>query len=103
MIVLVLIAVVLIGTAVALVARGLIAPRLRTIDTLGQISRYGFEGSLELEPASGVRGVFDSLAWGLGSIFTEKLNLLNEDRLRKQLAAAGMYHISPSEVIGYGV
>jgi tight adherence protein C len=102
MVILVIIGVVFLGTAVALFARGLIAPRLRTIDTLGQIGRYGFEGSLELEPASGLRGVVDSLASGIGSIFTEKLNLLNEERLQKQLAAAGMYHISPSEVIGYG-
>jgi tight adherence protein C len=102
-IVLVLIGVVLVGIAVALVARGLIAPRLRTVDTLGQIGRYGFEGSLDLEPSDSLRGVFDSLASGLGRIFTEKLNLLNEERLRKQLAAAGMYQVSPSEVIGYGV
>jgi tight adherence protein C len=102
-VILLLLALVLVGTAVAFVARGLIAPRIRTMDTLSQIGRYGFTGSLELEPPGGMRGAFDSVASGLGRLVTERLNLLNEERLRKQLAAAGMYHIPPSEVVGYGV
>jgi tight adherence protein C len=98
-----IIGVVLLGAGTALIARGLIAPRLRTIDTLGQIGHYGFEGALDFEPASGLRGVVEATASSIGKLLTERLNLLNEDRLRKQLAAAGMYHVTPREVIGYGV
>lgn len=103
MIVLLLLAIVLLGTAVVLVTRGLISHRLRTIDTLGQIGRYGFAGTPDLEPPSGFRGVVDSLASGLGLLLTDRLKLMSEDRLQKQLAAAGMYQSTPGEVIGYGL
>jgi tight adherence protein C len=102
-IILLLLAIVLLGTAVVLITRGLIAGRLRTIDTLGQIGRYGFTGTIELEPPSGLRGVTDSIASGLGLILTDRLKLMSEDRLQKQLAAAGMYQSTPGEVIGYGL
>jgi tight adherence protein C len=102
-IILLLLAIALFGTAVVLITRGLIAGRLRTIDTLGQIGRYGFTGNLELEPPSGLRGVVDSLASGLGLILTDRLKLMSEDRLQKQLAAAGMYQSTPGEVLGYGL
>jgi tight adherence protein C len=102
-IILLLLAIVLLGTAVVLITRGLIAGRLRTIDTLGQIGRYGFTGTLELEPPSGFRGVADSIASGLGLILTDRLKLMSEDRLQKQLAAAGMYQSTPGEVIGYAL
>jgi tight adherence protein C len=97
-----LIGVVLLGTAVALIARALIVPRLRTVDTLGQIGRYGFTGTFDLEPPGGVRGAFDGFASSLGRLLTERLQLMSEDRLRKQLAMAGMYQTEPREMIGYG-
>jgi tight adherence protein C len=103
MIIFLLIGLVLLGTAVALVARGLIVARLRTIDTLGQIGRYGFAGTFELEPPSGLRGVLDSVASGIGQLLTERLKLMDEERLRKQLSAAGMYSTSPRMLIGYGL
>ena len=102
MIVFLLIALLLFGTAVALIARALISPRLRTVDTLGQIGRYGFTGTFDLEPPGGLRGAFDGVAGSLGRLLTERLQVMNEDRLRKQLAMAGMYQTEPREVIGYG-
>jgi tight adherence protein C len=101
-IVFLLIGVALLGTAVALIARGLILTRLRTIDNLGQIGRYGFTGTFDLEPPSGLLGAFNGIASGLGLLLTERFQVMNEERLRKQLAAAGMYQTSPREVIGYG-
>lgn len=103
MIIFLLIAVLLVGIAVALIARGVIDARLRTVDNLGQIGRYGFTGAFDLEPPGGLRGAFDAIASGLGRLLTERLQIMNEERLRKQLAAAGMYQSSPREVIGYGV
>ena len=101
MILLLLLGLLLIATAVALVSRGVIAARLRTVETLGQIGHYGFVGGLELEPPSGLRGFIDSAAGGLGLLLTERLNILNEERLRKNLIAAGMYTTSPRTVVGY--
>ena len=101
MIVLLLLGLLLLGAAVALVSRGVIAARLRTVDTLGQIGHYGFVGGADLEPPSGVRGFFDSAAAGLGLLVTQRLKILNEERLRKNLIAAGMYNTSPRTVVGY--
>ena len=102
MIIFLILSVLLLGTAVALISRALIDQRLRTVDTLGQIGRYGFTGNLDLEPPGGLLGAFNSVASGLGQLLTERLQIMNEDRLRKQLAAAGMYQTTPREVIGYG-
>ena len=103
MIVLLLLGLLLIGTAVALLSRGVIVARLRTIDTLGQIGRYGFGGGSELEPVGGLRGFLDSAAAGLGLLLTEHLKILDEERLRKNLIAAGMYRTSPRTLIGYSL
>src|SRR5438552_15054709 len=99
MIIFLLIGLLLLGIAVALVARGMIVARLRTTDTLGQIGHYGFGGPVELEPTGGLRGFLDSAAAGLGQLITG-LNLMNEPRLKKTLNAAGMYRTSARPTIG---
>jgi tight adherence protein C len=96
-----IIALVLFGTAVALITRGVIAARLRTADNIGQIGHYGFAGTPELKPIGGLRGYIDSAAAGIGRLFTDELHLINEERLRKTLIAAGMYRTSPRTIIGY--
>ncbi len=101
MIVFLIIGLVLFGTAVVLITRGVVAARLRTADNLGQIGRYGFVGTPELKPIGGLRGYIDSAAAGIGRLFTEDLHLVNEERLRKTLIAAGMYRTSPRTIIGY--
>jgi len=101
-IIILLIGLVLLGTAVVLIARGVIDARLRTSDNLMQIGQYGFAGAPpELKPTGGVRGFFDSAADGIGVLLTERLRLINEDRLRKTLVMAGMYKTSPRMLIGY--
>jgi tight adherence protein C len=100
-IILLLIGLLLLGTAVALITRGVIAARLRTADNLDQIGRYGFTGTPELTPTGGVRGFIDSTAAGIGQFLSENLHLVNEERLRKSLVAAGMYRTSPRTLIGY--
>jgi tight adherence protein C len=102
-IVLFLLSLVLIGVAVALVARGVMVSRLRTVDTLEQIGYYGFGGGVVVEPQGGLRGFFDSAASGVGVILTDRLNIVNEERLRKNLIAAGMYQTTPRQVIGYSL
>ncbi|HEY3577840.1 MAG TPA: type II secretion system F family protein [Gaiellaceae bacterium] len=103
MIVLLLLGLLLLGTAVALVSRGVIVARLRTIDNLGQIGRYGFAGAAELQPVGGLRGFIDSAAAGLGLLVTEHLKILDEDRLRRNLISAGMYQTTPRTVVGYSL
>jgi tight adherence protein C len=98
---LLLIGLLFLGTAVVLIARGVIAARLRTADTLGQIGRYGFAGTPDMHPTNDLRGFFDSAAASIGQLLTEQLKLINEDRLRKTLVAAGMYNTSPRMLIGY--
>jgi tight adherence protein C len=99
---LLLLSLLFIGVAVALIARGMIASRLRTTDTLGQIGQYGFGGPIDFEPTAGFRGFLDSVAAGIGQIITG-LNLMNEPRLRKTLNAAGMYRTTPRTIIGYSL
>jgi tight adherence protein C len=84
-------------------ARGVIAARLRAVDTLGQIGHYGFVGGGELESPGGLRGFLDSAASGIGVLLAERLNVVNEERLRKNLIAAGMYRTTPRQVIGYSL
>jgi len=101
MVVILLIGLVLLATAVTLVARGVIAARLRTADTLGQIGRYGFAGTAELQPTGGLRQFIDSAAAAVGLVLTEQLKLVNTERLRKTLVSAGMYDTSPRTLISY--
>jgi len=100
-IILLLIGLLLLGTAVVLITRGVISARLRTSDNLGQIGRYGFAGTPELTPTGGLRGYIDSAAAGIGRLLSEHLHIVNEERLRKTLISAGMYKTSPRMLIGY--
>jgi tight adherence protein C len=103
-IVLLLLGLVLLATAVVLISRGANVARFRTADNLTQIGHYGFAGgAIELEPHPGLRGFFDSAASGLGELLTNRLNLINEERLRKNLIAAGRYQTTPREIIGYSL
>jgi tight adherence protein C len=89
------------AAAVALVARGVIAARLRAVDTLGNIGRYGFRGVGSLEPAEGLRGWFDDFAGSIGNLLLRRLQFGDEDRLRKTLISAGMYQTTPRMLMGY--
>jgi tight adherence protein C len=100
-IVVLLIGLLLLATAVALVARGVIAARLRTADNLGQIGRYGFGGVTELRPVGGLRGYLDSAASSIGLLLSDRLGLMDLERRRKTLVSAGMYRTSPRMLVGY--
>jgi tight adherence protein C len=91
------------AAAVALVARGVIAARLRTVDSLGHIGRYGFAGVGRLEPATGLKGMIDDFAGSIGRLILQQLRFGDEDRLRRQLVSAGMYQVTPRMLLGYQV
>jgi tight adherence protein C len=98
-----LIGLVLTALAVTLIARAVVAPRLRASETLGQIGRYGFAGYVEPRETGGARGFLDDIAAAVGSLFVDRLKLFDEERLRKDLVAAGMYGVSPRMLMGYQV
>jgi tight adherence protein C len=102
MIVVLLIGLLLVATSVALFARSLVAPRLRTTDTLTKIQRYGFSSTAEPETRFALRNLLDPAASGLGRVFSD-LKLLDEERMRKQLLTAGMYRTQPRTIIGYSL
>src|SRR5436190_23012380 len=83
------------ATAVALVARGLIAARLRAVDTLGNIGRYGFRGVGALETAAGLRGWFEDFLGSVGKLLLDQLRLGIEDHFRTQIVYAGLYRMTP--------
>ena len=102
MIALLFISLILLFTAVVLIARGLMAARLRATDNLVQIGHYGYSGTaIDLEGPDGARGLIDSTAASIGAFLTQRLNIMNEERLRKTLISAGMYDTSPRVLIGY--
>jgi tight adherence protein C len=91
------------AVAVALIAQGVIAARLRAVETLGQIGHYGFTGPVDLEPSPGLRGMLNDVASSVGTLVVERMHLFNEELLRKQLIQAGMYRTSPRMLMGYQV
>src|SRR5205814_2136354 len=97
MILLFLTGLVLLGVAVALLARAAALPRLRVDEQLRQIDVYGFggaaaEGALPAGPAP-TKGLSE-LAERVGRFTAAKVDAL-EPMPRKSLLAAGYYTLSP--------
>jgi tight adherence protein C len=98
----ILIGAVLVGTAVALAARALVMPRIRTNEMLEQIPAYGFKGNkADGEPAEGLRFALDGLAGMLGRLVGGRFG--SETDLRNKLMSAGIYKLSPRKFIGYRI
>ena len=91
----------LVGTAVALLSRAMMVSRLRATDTLTQIGRYGFTGGADQERDPGFRGLLESGATWLGRVFTDGLHVVNTERLQKTLVAAGIRQTTPDMMVGY--
>ena len=101
MILTLLIGLVLTAVAVTFVARAFIISRMQTAETLVQIGRYGFGGYVEPRETPGARGFIDDVAAVVGTFFVDRLNIFDEEALRKQLVMAGMYRVSPRMLMGY--
>ena len=94
--------VVLAGTAVALLARAVVMPRIRTNETLAQIPAYGFKGTKpEAEKTGGIRLALDGVAGTIGGLVGGRFG--SEADLRNKLMSAGLYRTSPRKFIGYRV
>jgi tight adherence protein C len=102
MVLLVIIGLALTGSAVALVARAVTLPRIRTAERLGQIGAYGVPLPVE-EPGGGVSAALDRLATSLGAKLGPILRGGEEQELRGLLMTAGMYSTGPGLFLGYRV
>ena len=103
MIVLLVLGLLLLGTAVVLLSRAMIVPRLRATDTLAQIGHYGFTGGADQEREPGFRGFLDWGATWLGRVFTDGLHVVNTERMQKTLIAAGIRQTTPTNWSATGV
>src|SRR5688500_15906877 len=102
MILVLLIALVLVGTAAALLLRAAALPRVRASERLGEIAAYGFDAPLApLAPSTPVRKPLEDLAKRLGDLAGGRLRASQEKSLRRDLLAAGLYRTSPRTVLGY--
>ena len=99
-------AIVLLGIAFMLIARGLFSPESASSETVSQIGAYGFSGVTRercREPGErrSLRGFFDGIAVWLGEHLGSRLSRLSATELRERLISAGMYTTSPGRIFGY--
>jgi len=92
------------GAAVTLATRALAMPRVRAVETLGQIDAYGFAGRKVESPRKGtLQPALDHLAYALGGMIAKRFGGLREAKLRAELVAAGMYGTTPRKFLGYRI
>jgi tight adherence protein C len=92
------------GTAVALAARALAMPRARTAESLAQIADYGYAGPRAPRSRQGpLTGALDSLANRTGAWVAKRVGSLREAKLRDELMAAGIYGLTPRKFMGYRI
>jgi tight adherence protein C len=100
-------ALVLTGSAVALLGRALLKPRMQATETVAEVRSYGFKGTRvtprEAHPDRGLALLprLDSLAAKIGDAVARHFPSLGSKAIRQNLTAAGMYTTSPGQVLGY--
>jgi tight adherence protein C len=90
------------GGAVALAGRAAVFGRIRTASRIEELAPYGFgadapaDGDQRETPVEGV-------VRRVGDLTAERLSGADDDDLRRELMAAGMYRTSPRTLLGYRV
>jgi tight adherence protein C len=98
-----LIALGLVGVALALFARAAVFGRIQADDNVGRIAAYGYNRG-ELAKVLPKRApMFPKLAAWVGSSFAGGALAKQQEQLRTTLLAAGMWRTSPATVQGYRV
>ena len=91
----------LLGGAVALAGRAAVFGRIRIATRLEGLAPYGFGADRSADgaqPETRVQGV----ARRVGDLTADRLNRVeDDDKLRRELMAAGMYRTSPRALLGY--
>lgn len=102
MILLAILALLLFGVTVALLAWATVLPRARALHRLGQISAYGggiADTSQDAAPQSS-SAIVDGLAHRIGRLVARAVGA-REEGGRKKLMAAGLYRLGPNALVGY--
>ncbi len=104
MILVLILAALLAGLAVALVVRAITAGRLRNQALLAQVGSYGFTAPPEAA-AQGPRRepALKRLATWVGEHFEDRVDERRRERIRSQLNAAGLYRMTVARWIGYRI
>lgn len=101
---LLIIGLVLTGTAVALLARAIALPRIRSAERIQRIASYGAPEAEEVAYGEeGLSGRFDRIAERVGGALIPSLGGDDPEEVRTLLVSAGMYGISPGRFLGYRV
>jgi tight adherence protein C len=92
------------GTAVALGLRAAFMPRIGAVKQLEQIHAYGFAGEDGRERSRRtLRQGVDGLATLVGKAVGTRSSRFSEGEVRKQLVSAGLYTVAPATFLGYRV
>jgi tight adherence protein C len=101
MVLMVILAVLLAGTALSLVIRAVVLPRIRYGENLGRIAAYGFSGEAAAVEPPGRSPVFPEFATRLGRLFTRETPGQREQELRRIILSAGLWETKTATVVGY--
>jgi tight adherence protein C len=101
MVLMILTSLVLIGIGATLIARAIGTGRVRTSATLENIEAYGFvrDEAAEARPTTTIRELVDTIADAAGRLVAGRIG--GEERVRKDLIAAGIYNVAPRKLMGY--
>jgi tight adherence protein C len=106
MIIFLIIGLALMALAVTLGVRAANTARVRSSQALERIDSYGFTGRTEsvIVKSGGVAvAAVDDLVSRLGDFVSTRLHGLNDEQVRKELVAAGLYSLTPRKFAGYRI
>jgi tight adherence protein C len=95
-----LVALLLLGGSVALVARAIALLRLRAADQIREIEQYGFHAP-EPVTAGPAAPALGDLAGHLGGAAAGVLRWVHPERTRRDILAAALYRLTPNALLGY--
>jgi tight adherence protein C len=104
MIILVIIGILLTGLAIGSLARVTVWPRghVRSAGVPKRVEEYGFTKREHGEESSGgVREKLDDVATTLGAAIGGRSGGRSDQQIKRNLIAAGMYHVTPGRFLGY--
>jgi len=91
---------VVLGTAVAMIAHAILRPRAASLAVVNQIGQYGFSADVAL-PDEEETGGLDRLATNVGGYLGKRISWFRDEDVRLKLVSAGMYGVTPARFLGY--
>jgi tight adherence protein C len=94
-------ALVLFGIGVAMVLRAILLPRIEAAESMGQVEVYGYQAKAPVARETDDDEGLAALAGRLGRALVQRNpGRYDEDEMRRQLTAAGMYRTAPLTFFG---